>query len=231
MIAVPVGETEVIVIESRRLPILLAALATLLLLLAGAPVAAHGGSVPARPTGLTAMGFHGGIALDHEIVKYAPETRVLMLTASTAEDAIVEAVAAGATGYLQKDTDREQLLSVVRNVALGNLRLPSEMVRRAFAAMQGGGPGWGRRGGGDSRSGDQARRDHHGRDDAATGTMVRVTITGPSGGSGMWSETTLGGCCVTVELVNLSLRPQSTRLTLGSYSRRVLRGTSWSEGL
>ena len=53
---------------SRRLPILLAALAALLLLLAGAPVAAHGGSVPARPTGLTAMGFHGGIALDHEIV-------------------------------------------------------------------------------------------------------------------------------------------------------------------
>ena len=46
----------------------MAALAVLLLLLAGAPVAAHGGSVPARPTGLTAAGFHGGIALDHEIV-------------------------------------------------------------------------------------------------------------------------------------------------------------------
>ncbi len=53
---------------SRRLPILLVALAVLLLLLAGAPVAAHGGSVPARPTGLTAAGFHGGIALDHDIV-------------------------------------------------------------------------------------------------------------------------------------------------------------------
>ena len=52
----------------RGLPILLAALAALLLLLAAAPVAAHGGSAPARPTGLTAMGFHGGIALDHEIV-------------------------------------------------------------------------------------------------------------------------------------------------------------------
>ena len=52
----------------RGLPILLAALAALLLLLAAAPVAAHGGFVPARPTGLTAAGFHGGIALDHEIV-------------------------------------------------------------------------------------------------------------------------------------------------------------------
>ena len=53
---------------SRRPSILLAALAALLLLLTGAPVAAHGGSAPAKPTGLTATGFHGGIALDHEIV-------------------------------------------------------------------------------------------------------------------------------------------------------------------
>ena len=53
---------------SRRPSILLAALVALLLLLTGAPVAAHGGSAPARPTGLTAAGFHGSIALDHEIV-------------------------------------------------------------------------------------------------------------------------------------------------------------------
>ena len=77
-----------------------------------------------------------------EIMESALETRVLMLTASMAEDAIVEAVAAGATGYLQKDTDREQLkLSAVRNVALGNLRLPPEMVRRAFTAIRGAGKG------------------------------------------------------------------------------------------
>ena len=77
-----------------------------------------------------------GVEACREIMESAPETRVVMLTASTAEDAIVEAVAAGATGYLQKDTDREQLLSAVRNVALGNLRLPSEIVRRAFTAIR-----------------------------------------------------------------------------------------------
>ena len=52
---------------SRRLPILLAALVLSLLLLPGAPVAAHDGSSPAKPTGLTAMGSHGSIALVQEI--------------------------------------------------------------------------------------------------------------------------------------------------------------------
>ena len=70
-----------------------------------------------------------GVEACREIMESAPETRVLMLTASTEEDAVVEAVAAGATGYLQKETDREQLLSAVRNVAQGNLRLPTESVR------------------------------------------------------------------------------------------------------
>ena len=80
-----------------------------------------------------------GVEACREIMESAPETRVLILTASTEEDAVVEAVAAGATGYLQKETGREQLLSAVRNVAQGNLRLPSESVRRAFEAIRGAG--------------------------------------------------------------------------------------------
>ena len=77
-----------------------------------------------------------GVEACREIMESAPETRVLMLTASTEEDAVVEAVAAGATGYLQKETGREQLLSAVRNVALGELRLPADVVRRTFKALR-----------------------------------------------------------------------------------------------
>ena len=80
-----------------------------------------------------------GVEACREIMESAPETRVLMLTASTEEDAVVEAVAAGATGYLQKETDRERLLSAVRNVALGELRLPADVVRRTFKALRDGG--------------------------------------------------------------------------------------------
>ena len=49
----------------------------------------------------------------------------------------MEAVAAGATGFLQKETNREQLLSALRNVVLGDFHLPTEIVRRAFEAIRG----------------------------------------------------------------------------------------------
>ena len=80
-----------------------------------------------------------GVEACREIMESAPETRVLMLTASTEEDAVVEAVAAGATGYLQKETDRERLLSTVRDAVSGELRVPVEVVRRAFEEIRGSG--------------------------------------------------------------------------------------------
>ncbi len=80
-----------------------------------------------------------GVEACREIMVSAPETRVVMLTASTEVDAIVEAVAAGATGYLQKETDRERLLSTVRDAVSGELRVPVEVVRRAFEEIRGSG--------------------------------------------------------------------------------------------
>ena len=78
----------------------------------------------------------GGVEACREIMEAAPETRVVMLTASTEEDAVVQAVAAGATGYLQKETNREVLLSALRGVASGELRLPVAVVRRVFGGIR-----------------------------------------------------------------------------------------------
>ena len=80
-----------------------------------------------------------GVEACREIMESAPNVRVVMLTASSAEDAVVESVAAGASGYLLKETDMEQLLSALRSAAVGDFRLPPEMVRRAFTAIRGDG--------------------------------------------------------------------------------------------
>ena len=80
-----------------------------------------------------------GVEACREIMAAASEVRVVMLTASSAEDAVVESVAAGASGYLLKETDMEQLLSALRSAAVGDFRLPPEMVRRAFTAIRGDG--------------------------------------------------------------------------------------------
>ena len=70
-----------------------------------------------------------GVEACRDIIEAAPETRVVMLTVANEETAVREAVAAGATGYLQKETDRERLLSTLRGVFCGELRLPAELVR------------------------------------------------------------------------------------------------------
>ena len=80
-----------------------------------------------------------GVEACREIMESSSEVRVVMLTASNAEDAVVESVAAGASGYLLKETDMEQLLSALRSAAVGDFRLPPEMVRKAFTAIRGDG--------------------------------------------------------------------------------------------
>ena len=78
-----------------------------------------------------------GIDACREIMELLPETRVLMLTASTEEDAVIEAVAAGATGYLQKYSRPEELVEALLDVAEGRLRIPSEVVREVFSMIRG----------------------------------------------------------------------------------------------
>ena len=78
-----------------------------------------------------------GIDACREIMELLPKTRVLMLTASTEEDAVIEAVAAGATGYLQKYSRPEELVEALVDVAEGRLRIPGEVVREVFCMIRG----------------------------------------------------------------------------------------------
>ena len=78
-----------------------------------------------------------GIEACREITELLPDTRVLMLTASNEQDAIVRSIAAGATGYLQKYSGKEQLLTTLREVAEGEFRIPGNAARRLARAVRG----------------------------------------------------------------------------------------------
>ena len=77
-----------------------------------------------------------GIEACREIMELLPGTRVLMLTASNEKDAIVRSIAAGATGYLQKYSGKEQLLATLRDVAQGEFRIPGDAARRLARAVR-----------------------------------------------------------------------------------------------
>ena len=79
-----------------------------------------------------------GIEACREITDRLPDTRVLMLTASNEQEAVVRSIAAGATGYLQKYSGKEQLLATLREVAEGEFRIPGSAVRRLSRAVRGG---------------------------------------------------------------------------------------------
>ena len=77
-----------------------------------------------------------GIDACREIIELLPETKVLMLTAATEEDAVIEAVSAGAAGYLQKYTSPELFMEAVLDVAAGRHRIPEKSIRQVFALVR-----------------------------------------------------------------------------------------------
>ena len=78
-----------------------------------------------------------GIDACREIMDLLPDTKVMMLTASTVEDAVIEAIAAGAAGYLEKYSPPEELVEAVVDVANGRLRVPEKAVRAVFSMIRG----------------------------------------------------------------------------------------------
>ncbi len=64
-----------------------------------------------------------GVEVTAEVLRQDPSARVLILSASGEQDDVLEAVKAGATGYLVKSASREELLDAVRRVAGGRHRL------------------------------------------------------------------------------------------------------------
>lgn len=66
--------------------------------------------------------------------------RVVMLTTFDRDDYLFDALRAGASGFLLKNSDPEQLVDAIRSVAGGHALLAPEVTTRVIAAMVGQGP-------------------------------------------------------------------------------------------
>ena len=62
----------------------------------------------------------GGVEVTADVLGRDPSARVLILSASGEQRDVLEAVKAGATGYLVKSASRDELLAAVRRVAAGD---------------------------------------------------------------------------------------------------------------
>lgn len=76
-----------------------------------------------------------GVAATAHIRKQQPETPVLVLTTYESDADILRAIEAGATGYVLKDTPRDQLFSAIRAVAQGQSALAPAVITRLLRHM------------------------------------------------------------------------------------------------
>jgi DNA-binding NarL/FixJ family response regulator len=72
----------------------------------------------------------GGISAARRIRDEAPETKIVILTVSSSDSDLFEALAAGASGYLLKDASAERLPAALRAVVKGEAALPRVLERR-----------------------------------------------------------------------------------------------------
>ncbi len=83
-----------------------------------------------------------GLQVLRELIPRMPETKVVMLTASSARRDLLDAVRAGASGYLTKDLDPRALVRAVRGISDGHLamsrRLAADVVRHLVEASHSG---------------------------------------------------------------------------------------------
>ncbi len=78
----------------------------------------------------------GGIAAAAELAEALPEMPVVMLTVSTTNEDLFEALRAGACGYLLKDTDPQRLPIALRAVLDGEAPLPRALTARLITEFR-----------------------------------------------------------------------------------------------
>lgn len=84
------------------------------------------------------MPLLNGVQATRQIKAQFPDTKVLVLTTYATDEWLFDAIRAGATGYLLKDTRRDELLRAIEQAAKGKAQLSPEVASKLMAhAVQG----------------------------------------------------------------------------------------------
>lgn len=76
-----------------------------------------------------------GVGAIEEIRKHEASARLIVLTTFDTDNDLLNAVKAGAKGYLLKDSRREELLDCIRKVKSGQTCLPASLVQKLAASL------------------------------------------------------------------------------------------------
>ncbi|MEU6341359.1 response regulator transcription factor [Streptomyces sp. NPDC046977] len=80
-----------------------------------------------------------GVEVCREVRSRQPETKCLMLTSYADDEALFDAIMAGAAGYVLKDIRASDLVGAVRDVAAGRSLLDPAATARVMERLRGGG--------------------------------------------------------------------------------------------
>jgi len=76
-----------------------------------------------------------GIAATSELIKRDPHLKILVVTSSNEDEKVLDAIRAGALGYILKDTPREKVMEGIREVAAGKRYIPLEIAEKLANAL------------------------------------------------------------------------------------------------
>ncbi|MFF2810197.1 response regulator [Streptomyces sp. NPDC058000] len=80
-----------------------------------------------------------GLAATHRITQSSPDVKIVMLTTFDEDEYVYEALRAGASGFLLKDSSAQQLAEAVRTVAMGGALLAPTVTKRLIEEFARGG--------------------------------------------------------------------------------------------
>lgn len=78
----------------------------------------------------------GGLSAAREIAELAPEVRLVVLTVSEADDDILEALRAGAKGYVLKGVGSASLVDILKGVAQGESYVSPSLAARILSELR-----------------------------------------------------------------------------------------------